>query len=489
MASHVVATLSAHVDRISSSAARPSLPPRFILPPGPTRTRPGSRNAPREIQPAPSKPRYAPGRRERGQGRHTVHGLRRTVRRIGACVLLAAMTIWTGAIVGALGWLFSAAMELAIRLIWRELPMRLGLGGIREASMAQWPFWFTLTVTVAGAVALAVNERRDPVTVTPIMGVIARVRKTGAYGDGRVLPYFTAALLPLAFGSAVGPEAGLANVIGSSGTRFGRALHGVAAACLRTVRTGEPLHARDGSKADADLQGLARKVINRCAAVCGIIVFFGLGRLAGAGLALPRLGHIQWNPADAAWAIPAMAEGVAAGALFVGMTRLAKLLGEHFGDHILLRNLFTALALSIVATVLPFMLFSGESSLDVLVRHAAEAGPVMLVAIAVARCIITPLCINAGWRGGQFFPMIFSGVALGYALGGATGADPVFCAAFSSGALIAMVIRRPLTAAMIMLLVMPVASFPILLVSAYLASMIPLPRAFGGVPARNFPSF
>ncbi|NMM99702.1 chloride channel [Bifidobacterium sp. DSM 109958] len=443
--------------------------------------------------------------------------MRRMMRRVRAAAMLLEVTVATGVAVGVAGWAFAAATGLAIRWLWHDLPLRLGVGSVRDADLAQWPFWFTFPIMAVGAVLLMVNERTNSVTVTPIMGVIDEVRRTGRYGRrALVLPYFVAAWLPLAFGAAAGPEAGLANVVASAATRFGGAMHAAAAECLRAMRIGDdprldgekrkPDGARtadedeDSARSDAtvsdasaktgkknapsaELSAAARRTVDAAAVACGVAVFFGLGRLTGYGLALPRLSPIRWHAQDALWAVPALIAGIAAGALFVGMTRLSRLVAERFGDHVLTRDLAVALVVSAASCTLPFMLFSGESDLDLLVAHAAQAGPVLLALIAVARCVTAPLCIGMGWRGGQFFPMIFVGVTLGYALGGATGADPVFCAACSSGALIAMVIRRPLIASLIMMLVMPLPSFPLLLAAAYAASLVPLPRTFDGVPA------
>lgn len=59
-------------------------------------------------------------------------------------------------------------------------------------------------------------------------------------------------------------------------------------------------------------------------------------------------------------------------------------------------------------------------------RNATECKRVELSARRFFQTAGDHALINMGWRGGHFFPVIFSGVSLGYGLALLTGADPVF---------------------------------------------------------------
>ena len=71
-------------------------------------------------------------------------------------------------------------------------------------------------------------------------------------------------------------------------------------------------------------------------------------------------------------------------------------------------------------------MFAGETQTDVLMGTYMAIPAGVLIATGLVKAMLTPALINMGWRGGHFFPVIFSGVSLGYGLALLTGADPVF---------------------------------------------------------------
>ena len=91
--------------------------------------------------------------------------------------------------------------------------------------------------------------------------------------------------------------------------------------------------------------------------------------------------------------------------------------------------MLAGLALAICGTVLPYTMFAGETQADVLMETYLTIPAGVLIATGLVKAMLTPALINLGWRGGHFFPVIFSGVSLGYGLAILTGADPVFCVA------------------------------------------------------------
>ena len=71
-------------------------------------------------------------------------------------------------------------------------------------------------------------------------------------------------------------------------------------------------------------------------------------------------------------------------------------------------------------------MFAGETQADVFMETYMAIPAGVLIATGLVKAMLTPALINMGWRGGHFFPVIFSGVSLGYGLAILTGADPVF---------------------------------------------------------------
>ena len=102
----------------------------------------------------------------------------------------------------------------------------------------------------------------------------------------------------------------------------------------------------------------------------------------------------------------------------------------------------------------------------------------ILLATGFVKVLLTPLCVNFGWRGGHFFPVIFAGVAFGYGCAFLMGVDPVLAAAAGAGAVVGGVMRKPVLATLLLFLCFPISAAPVMLVAAFISSKIPLPKSW-----------
>ena len=93
---------------------------------------------------------------------------------------------------------------------------------------------------------------------------------------------------------------------------------------------------------------------------------------------------------------------------------------------------------ALVLFALPEVLFSGQSGTWDLLSGWQAMGAGMLPATCVAKLALTQLYEESGWIGGEFFPLIFCGVAAGYAVAIITGGDPMLAVALSTGALVGL---------------------------------------------------
>ena len=110
-----------------------------------------------------------------------------------------------------------------------------------------------------------------------------------------------------------------------------------------------------------------------------------------------------------------------------------------------------------------------------------------MVATGFVKAALTPACIKLGWRGGHFFPVIFSGIALGYGFAQISGADAVFCVAACTSALMGAVMRQPLMAALLLVMCFPLKGVIVMLAAAAIGAAIPLPRALSPQKADDLP--
>ena len=124
---------------------------------------------------------------------------------------------------------------------------------------------------------------------------------------------------------------------------------------------------------------------------------------------------------------------------------------------------------------LPLTMFSGEAQIPELDATWAGMGAVILLAVGFVKVVVTAMCVNMGWRGGHFFPIIFAGISIGYGMSVLTGVDPVFSLCVVTAALVGGVMRKPVMAVLLLFLCFPVLAAAPMLVAAFLGSRVPLP--------------
>ena len=121
-------------------------------------------------------------------------------------------------------------------------------------------------------------------------------------------------------------------------------------------------------------------------------------------------------------------------------------------------------------------MFAGETQADVLMGTYMAIPAGVLIATGLVKAMLTPSLINMGWRGGHFFPVIFSGVSLGYGLAILTGTDPVFCVAVCTASIMGAVMRQPVMVVGLLLMCFPLKGIVCMIIAAAIAAGIPLPK-------------
>ncbi|MDE7063164.1 MAG: chloride channel protein, partial [Lachnospiraceae bacterium] len=78
--------------------------------------------------------------------------------------------------------------------------------------------------------------------------------------------------------------------------------------------------------------------------------------------------------------------------------------------------------------------------------------PVLLIGVGIGKIFLTNICIQSGWKGGHFFPVIFAGVSIGYGMGMICSVEPVFAAAVVTSALLGYMMKKPVAVVLLMML-------------------------------------
>ena len=103
-------------------------------------------------------------------------------------------------------------------------------------------------------------------------------------------------------------------------------------------------------------------------------------------------------------------------------------------------------------------------------------GVIVLLLTAIVKLFITNVCISFGLKGGHFFPNIFSGICLGYAIALIIGINPVFCVCVITTALMAYLIKKPVAVVLLLMICFPVQAIPVMLLASAIGSFIKLPK-------------
>lgn len=410
------------------------------------------------------------------------------------CVLI------TGSLAGAFVWLFFFLMNKGIAFLWQTVPGWISsLTAESLPVLSQGPFGFVpfpLIVCVLGGLLIGLYAKHTGIEPEDLNVVMAKVKETGRYDYSHIGKLSLAALLPLLFGGSVGPEAGLTGVIaglctwvGDRMRRFGSDFRALTIAGTQAALTAvftAPLYGfvaplsgtADGARGEESitLPKAQKAVVYLCAIAGALSAFLVLGQLFGESSGLPRFDAVEVGSYELALLLPFAFAGMACGWIFHAANKGTLRLSEAMGNRPVAKAVLAGIILAVCGMALPFTMFAGESQAHYLMEGYSAIPAVALIATGFVKCALTPTCLNLGWHGGHFFPVIFSGVSLGYGFALLTGAAPAFCVAACTSALMGAVMRQPIMAALLLMLCFPLKGAVIMLVAAVIGAAIPLPK-------------
>ncbi len=404
--------------------------------------------------------------------------------------IFGASVLVTGAVAGAFVWLLLFVMNLGITAIWDRVPAYLGS-------------FYPLIVCVIGGIVLGLFAKRYGQYPEDLPAVMAKVKEDGRYDYKDLGPMSAGALLPLVFGGSIGPEAGLTGAIAAICTwvgdrlkRFGNDFRELSSigmyAALSAIFTA-PLYGFAGAmtgkahrKSEApEVTKLMKTVVYILAIAGALLAFLFLSHRFGGGLSLPRYTDIEYGADEFLWLVPIALICGLAGWMFCVLDKLFGRLSGFMSGRPVAKAVIAGAVLGGMGMVLPFTMFAGEVQAEELNETWMTMSAMVLIATGIAKIAITAMCVNMGWRGGHFFPVIFSGIAMGYGLSIVFGIDPVFGVCAATAAVVGGVMRKPLMAVLLLFLCFPFHSVIVLAVAACIGALIPLPKSMrpsDGVP-------
>lgn len=326
----------------------------------------------------------------------------------------------------------TADSELPRAARWRSPLIALGWGAVaggvaavvfRAMTLSQeviWPSgyerWYIPMVVVAGGVLIAVlipftdDEDLDAQMESAADPRHLRRRRTAALALSAVVAY--------GFGGTIGPEAGLLAVVAELSALVGiRIAHSESEARLigqsGSAAALAGLYGSPPGGAAYDDDTLApSKLLALVAAGSGFLVFLVVHRAVGpdhTDVGLPAYSHSTGQLAAAL--VPAVA-GAAIGVVYASLRTLSSRLLARTGSR-RVQVLIGSAALAVLATVFPVALFSGHDQVGELAGHVDDSAWLVLCGAALVKVLAASITVTSGWRGGEFFPLLFAGAAAG----------------------------------------------------------------------------
>ena len=363
-----------------------------------------------------------------------------------------ATAILMGGFAGLIAILTFQAMQALQHLIWGDV--------------AVGPARIALTIAAGGALLILLAR----IAPTESMDELLRDTEQPWQRSRRTITVTAlSAIVAVAFGGAVGPEAGLLAVVAQCSAIVSRLIARDEAEARAISEAGAAgtlggIYASPPAAAAIDGDRLTpSRFASLIAAVSGFFVFLFVARtvFGGEGVTAVPLPEAS---AGMAWllVVPAVAGlvlGVAFRLLLPAAERIAKAAPRPWIATAVGTAVFAALA-----AALPLVRFSGHHELGEVNALHANGEWWQLWVLAGAKLIALVLCLAAGWRGGEIFPLIFIGAAAGAASAALLPAlDPAAAVMIAMAATVTVGWRRPLAAFLLLILVVDgAAALPLL---------------------------
>ena len=410
-------------------------------------------------------------------------------------VLLATVL---GGMAGALVWALLRIMNLGIEMVWHVAPGYVGNEVV-----------YTLGVCLLGGLLIGLWQKKFGIYPQELEEVMHELRSTGTYSYSRIPMLCVAALLPLIFGGCLGPEAGLTGIIvglccwvGDKLKYKGREIREIAEAGMAAtlgvifaspfvgiafnyeseeVKVSDSGVSNDAAK-EPELTEEEKATLKKVKKLVYIMAVAGglgsmklLGDIFGGGSGIPRFGRdVDIAVDDWKWFLAVAAAGLIAGVIYAVVNKITLFIGNKLINRRVISCMLGGLCLAVIGLVFPWTMFSGEHQMGELMQVYQDESAAYLILTTLMKLILVNLCINLGWKGGLIFPIIFSGVSLGYAMAMIIGIEPVFAVAVATATLCGYIMRKPVMVIGVLLLCFPVTVIVPMAAGAYLGSLIPM---------------
>lgn len=377
-------------------------------------------------------------------------------KRVASIAVLAGVAFILGVPVGFVLWTLLSIAYALCDLVWKGIGATTG-----------WVL-FPLVACGVGGVLIGAWNARFKSAPLPFYQVMAQAKREGGYRLEKPAASAVSFFLPIAFGGAVGPEAGLMGMIAAGCTWVGSRLR------LLAEKLGLQENARSSR---AFLTKGPRRAVYAAGAAGGIAGVALYTAFLPGGMALPRFGApAAFSPYAALCALACVLAGWALVVLYHLSVAAAGRIAAAFGDRGVLRTAVCGLVLGAVAVFLPYVLFPGTQQFDAIAESWQGMTGWALLATGVLKTCLVGFCLNMGWSGGPYLPLVFCAAVLGYGMASVLGADAAVCVCAAVCSLMGAFVGKFFGAFLFMLLLFAPQSIPLVAVCTAAGAALPMPR-------------
>jgi H+/Cl- antiporter ClcA len=402
-------------------------------------------------------------------------------------LLVVAAVLGVG--VSAFAWGYLALVSKLQHWLYASLPADLGF----RSAPVWWPF--PLLAVAGTLVALTIRYLPGTGGHSPADGL----KTSGTFGPAELPGIALAALVTLGFGAVLGPEAPLVALGGglaawavsrakaASAPQVKQVVAAAGSFAAISTLLGSPLAGAFLLMEAIGFGGVTLELVllpGLLAAGVGALIFVGLGEWSGLGafsLAVPGLPHFaRPDVAEFGWALVI---GLAFGILSIAIRRGALLLRSVVQRQPLLWTPVAGLVVAGAAVIFSQatgkgtdnVLFSGQNEIGPFIDHVGSYSVGALVLLVAMKGVAYGVSLSS-FRGGPIFPAIFVGAVGGALLSHLPGLPLVPAVGMGMGAMIAGMLRLPMTSVLLASLLLfsdGIAIMPVVIVAvvtAYVAA-------------------
>jgi H+/Cl- antiporter ClcA len=377
-----------------------------------------------------------------------------------------------GALLGGLGGVitlvFIKLLKLVQHAVWESFPAVIGIDPTA--------IFYPVVICTIGGFFVGVAIKYLGNYPKNLQDDIAEFKKTKEFDYQHIPQTIVNSLLSLGFGAALGPEAALTSIIGGFGTWVSKKLRFLSLSRddLRSLGFSSTLGALFGSPlgsaaiASTTKGNLATKlqlhIATFIAALSALLVFRLTPSSGGNYFDLATLPYI-FAPIDLAKAIGIGFVGFMVGVIFLWMLQITQKIFSGIKNQVM-RAMVGGLLLGSLAAIWPLVLFSGHEGVQELMgSYLLTAGGVLII-IALAKSLAATSLLATGWKGGQFFPVMFTGSAIGLGIANIIpGLPPMVGIVAGMTAMLGTVLKKPLVGGLFVLFFFPPDLYPIAIMS------------------------